>query len=157
MNNSSHSSSNYYSLVNLQLSLWQSHSIHGSIRPTVIKIILMQQAPYSSVHTATRPCAACQFPAKTRNICLLQNVQSGSGAHPPFYPKGTRIAFPGAKAEGIWNLMCTPSSAEVTDVWNCAPNLCLMTSIWTENITSIVDYTLLLFGKWHCQTVKLST
>jgi len=51
----------------------------------VTKIIFMQHPPYSSaVCTATRPCAACQFAAKTKNICLLQNVQSGSGAHPPF-------------------------------------------------------------------------
>jgi len=31
-----------------------------------------------------------------------------------------------------------------------------MTSVWTENITSIVGYTLLRYGNWNCQTVKLS-
>jgi len=32
-----------------------------------------------------------------------------------------------------------------------------MISVWTENITSVVGYTILLYGNWNCQTVKLST
>jgi hypothetical protein len=30
-------------------------------------------------------------------------VQTGSGAHPAFYPMGTRGAFPGDKAAGAWS------------------------------------------------------
>jgi hypothetical protein len=41
-----------------------------------------------------------RFPAGAGNFSLHHRVQNGSGAHPAFYPLGTRGYFPGGKAAG---------------------------------------------------------
>jgi hypothetical protein len=41
-----------------------------------------------------------RFPAGPGNFSLHRHVQNGSGAHPAFYPVGTRGSFPGCKAAG---------------------------------------------------------
>jgi hypothetical protein len=41
-----------------------------------------------------------RFPAGAGNFSLHHRVQNGSGAHPAFYPMGTRGSFPGGKAVG---------------------------------------------------------
>jgi hypothetical protein len=40
------------------------------------------------------------FPAGVGNFSLHHRVWNGSGAHPTFYPMGTRDYFPGDKAVG---------------------------------------------------------
>ena len=42
-----------------------------------------------------------QFPAGTRHLSLLRNVQTGSGAHPAYYSMGFG---PDGKAAGAWSL-----------------------------------------------------
>jgi hypothetical protein len=39
-----------------------------------------------------------RFPAEPGNFSLHHRVQNGPGAHPAFYPVGTRGSFPGGKA-----------------------------------------------------------
>jgi hypothetical protein len=39
-------------------------------------------------------------PAETGNFSLHHRVQISSGAHPAYYPMGTRCSFPGGKAAG---------------------------------------------------------
>jgi hypothetical protein len=51
--------------------------------------------------------------SKERDFSLLQNVQTGSGAHSPFYSMGTGVLFP-AGARGF----SPPSIAEVTRLTN---------------------------------------
>jgi hypothetical protein len=34
-----------------------------------------------------------QFPAEAKNVCLLHTVQTGSAAHPDFYPIRTEGSF----------------------------------------------------------------
>jgi hypothetical protein len=41
-----------------------------------------------------------RFPVGAENFSLSHRVQNGSGAHPAFYPMGTRGSFPGGKAAG---------------------------------------------------------
>jgi hypothetical protein len=41
-----------------------------------------------------------RFPAGAENFSLRHHVQNGSGAHPAFYPRGTRGSFPAVKAAG---------------------------------------------------------
>jgi hypothetical protein len=41
-----------------------------------------------------------RFLARSGNFFLHHRVQNGSGAHPAFYPMGTRGSFPGCKAAG---------------------------------------------------------
>jgi hypothetical protein len=41
-----------------------------------------------------------RFPAEAGNFSVHHRVQNGSGAHPAFYPMGTRGSFPGGKATG---------------------------------------------------------
>jgi hypothetical protein len=41
-----------------------------------------------------------RFPVGAGNLYLHYRVQNGSGAHPAFYPMGTRGSFPGGKAAG---------------------------------------------------------
>jgi hypothetical protein len=41
-----------------------------------------------------------RFPAGAGNFSLHYHVQNGSGAHPTFYPVGTRDSFFGGKATG---------------------------------------------------------
>jgi len=36
------------------------------------------------------------------NFSPHHHVQTGSGAHPPSYPVGTRDSFSGVKAAGTW-------------------------------------------------------
>jgi hypothetical protein len=45
-------------------------------------------------------------------------VKTGSGAHPAFYPVGTRDSFPGGKALGLEADHSSPSSAEVKNVFS---------------------------------------
>jgi hypothetical protein len=44
-----------------------------------------------------------RLPAEAGNFSLHHRVQNGSGAHPAFYPMGTRGSFPGDKAAGAWS------------------------------------------------------
>jgi hypothetical protein len=39
-----------------------------------------------------------RFRAEAGNFSLHHRVQTGSGAHPPSYPMGTKGSFPGGKA-----------------------------------------------------------
>jgi hypothetical protein len=41
-----------------------------------------------------------QFLAGAGNFSLHHHVENGSGAHPAFYPMGTRGSFPEGKADG---------------------------------------------------------
>jgi hypothetical protein len=41
-----------------------------------------------------------RFPAEAGNFSLHHRVQNGSGAHPTFYPMGTRGYSPGSKVAG---------------------------------------------------------
>jgi hypothetical protein len=45
-------------------------------------------------------------------------VQNGSGAHPAFYPMGTRGSFPGGKRPWREADYSPPSSAEVKNAWS---------------------------------------
>jgi hypothetical protein len=51
-----------------------------------------------------------------KNISLLKNIQTGSGAHPNSYSVGTGGSFPAVKA-AAWN--CTPLSH--MPFWHGAP------------------------------------
>jgi hypothetical protein len=42
-----------------------------------------------------------RFPAEAGNFSLHHRVQNGSGAHPAYYPMGTRGSFPGGKVAGV--------------------------------------------------------
>jgi hypothetical protein len=42
-----------------------------------------------------------RFPAGAGNFFLHHRIQTGSGAHPPSYPMGTRDSFPVGKAVGM--------------------------------------------------------
>jgi hypothetical protein len=44
-----------------------------------------------------------RFPAWAGKFSLYHRVQTGSGAHPVFYPTGTGGSFPGGKAAGAWS------------------------------------------------------
>jgi hypothetical protein len=41
-----------------------------------------------------------RVPSGAGNFSLHHRVQTGSGAHPAFYPMGTTGSFPGGKAAG---------------------------------------------------------
>jgi hypothetical protein len=41
-----------------------------------------------------------RFPVGAGNFSLRHRVQTGSGAHPAFYPIGTGFSFPGVKSAG---------------------------------------------------------
>jgi len=43
------------------------------------------------------------FPVGAGNFTLQHHVQTGSGAHPAFYPVGSRGLFPGGKAARAWS------------------------------------------------------
>jgi hypothetical protein len=47
----------------------------------------------------------------------LHNVQTGSGAHPAFYPKCTKGSFWGVKRQGREVGSLPPTSAEVRKMW----------------------------------------
>jgi hypothetical protein len=49
------------------------------------------------------------------NFSLRHRVQNGSGAHPAFYPMGTRGSFPGIKRPGREADQSHPSSAKVKE------------------------------------------
>jgi hypothetical protein len=51
------------------------------------------------VGIATGCTARVRFPA-VQDFSLLHNVQTGSGAHPASYPRGTGDSFLGGKAAG---------------------------------------------------------
>jgi hypothetical protein len=40
------------------------------------------------------------IPGRGRRLFVLNGVQTGSGAHPAYYPMGTAGDFPGGKAAG---------------------------------------------------------
>jgi hypothetical protein len=42
-----------------------------------------------------------RFSAGAGNFSLHHRVQNGSGAHPAYYPMGTRGSFPGGKAAAV--------------------------------------------------------
>jgi hypothetical protein len=48
-----------------------------------------------------------RFPA-VNDFTLLHGVQTSFGAHPAFYPMGTRGSFPGGKAAGTQIYTSTP-------------------------------------------------
>jgi hypothetical protein len=56
-----------------------------------------------------------RFWAGAGNFCLHHRVKNGSGAHPAFYPMGTRGSFPGVKLPGREADHSLPSSAEVKE------------------------------------------
>jgi hypothetical protein len=47
--------------------------------------------------------AGVRFPAGAGNFSLHHRVQTGSGAHPAFYPMGTGGCFPRGEVAGAWN------------------------------------------------------
>jgi hypothetical protein len=47
------------------------------------------------------------IPGRAKGFSLLRDVQSGSGAHPTSYKKGTGGCFPGGKAAGAWSWLLT--------------------------------------------------
>ena len=53
------------------------------------------------------------FPAKARDYCLLQSVQTDSGAHPVSCSVGIRVSFTVCKVDGVWSWQPLPSSAKV--------------------------------------------
>jgi hypothetical protein len=52
-------------------------------------------------------------PGMGKRFSLLHIVQTGSGAHPPFYPMDTEPLFPGVKRQGREVHHSPPSSTEV--------------------------------------------
>jgi hypothetical protein len=42
-----------------------------------------------------------QFPASSRDLCLLHSIQTSCKAHPVFSLMGTEFSFPGVKAAGV--------------------------------------------------------
>jgi hypothetical protein len=52
-------------------------------------------------------------------LSLCDCIQTSSGAHPAFFPVGTRGSFPGSKALGLEADHSPPSSAEVKNVESC--------------------------------------
>jgi hypothetical protein len=54
----------------------------------------------SSVGIATRWTARVRLAAEAKDL-TLRSAQTGSGAHPAFYPMATRALFAGGKAVGV--------------------------------------------------------
>jgi hypothetical protein len=54
---------------------------------------------------------------KTGMLVLLHVVQTGSGAHPAFYPMGTWALTPGVKRQGHEADYSLPTSGEVKKKW----------------------------------------
>jgi hypothetical protein len=54
-----------------------------------------------------------RFPAEIRDFSLFHIIQTGSGAHPPSYPMGTRGLFPRVKQPRHEADHSSPSSAKV--------------------------------------------
>lgn len=58
-----------------------------------------------------------QFPVSTRGFCLLQNIQTSSGAHPAPYSLGNGVFF-GVMQPGCEVTFLPPSSV-VKNEWTC--------------------------------------
>jgi hypothetical protein len=52
-----------------------------------------------------------------QQLSLLHIVQTGSGAHPAFYPMGTTGSFPWVKRQGREAEHSPPANAEVKKTW----------------------------------------
>jgi hypothetical protein len=50
---------------------------------------------------ATGWTAGVRLPTGVRDVPILRSVQTGSGAHPAFYPMGTGYSFPEDKAARV--------------------------------------------------------
>jgi len=59
----------------------------------------------------------CSILGRGRNYSLRHRVQTGSGAHPAFYPKGNRGSFRELKGLGHEGHQLPPSSVEVRNAW----------------------------------------
>jgi hypothetical protein len=65
--------------------------------PREIMFVSVQRLGYGLDDRGSR----ARFPAGAGNFSLHHRVQTGSGAHPAFYPIGTRGSFPGSKAARV--------------------------------------------------------
>jgi hypothetical protein len=65
------------------------------------------------------PGSRVRFPAGVGNFSLHHRIQTGSGAHPASYSKGTGDLSLGVKRPGREADHSPPSSAEVKNAWNC--------------------------------------
>ena len=93
---------------------------------------------YSVVGIATKLRAGwsgVQLLVGASDLCLLQNVQTGSGVHPAVYSMGTGF-FPGIKQLGRDVNHPPPSSAEAKNEWSytSSPLVCLY-GVTRENFT----------------------
>jgi hypothetical protein len=61
------------------------------------------------------------IPGRGKRFYLLYSVQTGSGAHPASYPRGTEGCFPGGKVAGAW-------SSSLTSIWRRGKKLWSYTS-----------------------------
>jgi len=59
-----------------------------------------------------------QSPAQVINFFLLQDVQNGSGSHPPFYSVDTGVLSPGIKQVGCAVDHSPAPRAEVKNEWS---------------------------------------
>jgi hypothetical protein len=75
-------------------------------------------------------------PAEAKDFPFLQNVQTGSGAHPASYSMSTWGSCSGCEAEGHEAAHSPPSRAEVKNKWSytCTPHTCLH-SVHEDNCT----------------------
>jgi hypothetical protein len=92
-----------------------------------------------------------RFLAGVGNFSLHHRVQNGSGAHPDYYPMGTRGSFPGDKATREWSWQLTSISCRGQRMSGAIPQLpqyafmtwCLVKH--TDNFT---------FYFWPCRESK---
>jgi hypothetical protein len=81
----------------------------------MVKIVIDCLGPDLIVHICIYSYDWGSNPDRAGNFSLQHHVQTGSGAHPPFYPLGTRGSFPGVKQLGSEADHSPPSSAKVKE------------------------------------------
>jgi hypothetical protein len=77
--------------------------------------------------------------ARDKNFSFLQNIQTGSGAHPASNSMGNIVYSPKGKVASCEVDRSPPSSAEVMSEWSytSAPPLCLH-GVDRDNLTFII-------------------
>ena len=71
--------------------------------PRVVWVTFKHAASIGVVTRLQAGRSGVRFPAGERDFYVLENSQTGSGAHPVCYSMGTRGSFPGNKAAVAWS------------------------------------------------------
>jgi hypothetical protein len=88
--------------------LWRSHTPPIYILPSRREIKFYTHTTAALDYGPDDRGPRVRFPAGGGNFSPHHRVQTGSGAHPPFYPIGTRDSFPAGKAAGGVKLTTHP-------------------------------------------------